>query len=59
LSRYFPGRAHIGGINLEPGIYSFTVNCYDRNDEIVASFREEGVPVRKNLLNLKELVCIK
>jgi hypothetical protein len=59
LSRYFPGKAYVGGINLEPGIYSFTVNYYDGNGGIIASFAEKDVPVRKNLLNLKELVCIK
>jgi hypothetical protein len=59
LSRYFPGKAWVGGINLAPGTYSFTINYYDGNDRIITSFREENVPVRENSLNLKELVCIK
>ena len=59
LSRYFPGKAWVGGINLDPGVYSFTINYYGGNNGIIASFREENVPVRKNSLNLRELVCIK
>jgi hypothetical protein len=59
LSRYFPAKAWVGGINLDPGLYSFTVNYYDGNNGTIASFREEDVPVRKNSLNLRELVCIK
>jgi hypothetical protein len=59
LSRYFPGRAYVGGINLAPGLYSFSVTYYDQSDRALAVFRYEDVPVRENRLNLTEAVCLR
>jgi hypothetical protein len=59
LTRYFPGKAYVGGINLAPGVYSFSVTYYDQSDKPLAIFRYEDVPVRENRLNLTEAVCLK
>jgi hypothetical protein len=59
ISRYFPGRAYVGGINLSPGHYSFDVTCYGPSGKTVASFRYEDVPALENQLNLTEVICLK
>jgi hypothetical protein len=59
ISRYFPGKAFVGGINLAPGSYSFWVRYYGRSGEPVAAFRYENVPVTENRLNLTEAICLK
>jgi hypothetical protein len=59
VARYFPGKAYVGGINLKPGTYSFSVNYYSGPDKIIASRRHENVPVRAGALNLTEDVCLK
>jgi hypothetical protein len=58
-ARYFPGKAYAGGINLEPGIYSFTVVYRTMNGEIVAERYFENVEVKAHKLNLVEAVCLK
>jgi hypothetical protein len=58
VSRYFPGKAWICGVNLLPGIYSFTVNYLDPSGGIVASSRYEDVIVLRNQLNLTETICL-
>jgi hypothetical protein len=58
LSRYFPGKAYVGGITLDPGTYSFTIHYYGVNDRPIASF-ENTVTVREDRLNLVEIVCLK
>jgi hypothetical protein len=57
MSRYFPRRAFVGGINLEPGIYTVTVNYYG-NRGLVRSETLDNVRVMGNRLNLKESVCL-
>ena len=57
LSRYFPGFALVGGINLEPGYYSLTVNFYG-NSGLLHSERKE-VMIRERTLNIEEFVCLK
>jgi hypothetical protein len=59
ISRYFPARAYVGGINLNPGRYSFEVVYYGSSGKVIASFRCEDVPVLENRLNLTEVVCLK
>jgi hypothetical protein len=59
LSRYFPAKAHVGGITLRPGVYSFWVNYYNRGGSQIASFRYDDIPVRAGKLNLVEVVCLK
>ena len=57
LSRYFPCHALVGGINLEPGVYTATVNFYGYGS-LVNSQRKE-IEVREETLNLEEFVCLK
>jgi hypothetical protein len=57
MSRYFPGKAYIGGINLEPGNYNVTVNFYSGNNVIARE--EHHVNVRANALNLIECISLK
>jgi hypothetical protein len=59
ISRYFPGRAFVGGINLDPGLYSFDVMYYGPSGKTVASFRYEDIPVLEHRLNLTEVICLK
>jgi hypothetical protein len=59
ISRYFPAKAYIGGINLDPGIYSFTINYYAPNGSILGSFNYNNVAIRERNLNLVEAVCLK
>jgi hypothetical protein len=59
ISHYFPGKAYVGGINLAPGLYSFSVTYYGQSDKPLAVFRYEDVPVRENRLNLTEAVCLR
>ena len=57
LSRYFPSRALVGGINLEPGNSTVTVNFYGSGGLISSERRE--VRVRENTLNLEEFICLR
>jgi hypothetical protein len=57
ISRYFPARAYVGGINLPPGDYSLRVNYYGQNGRRIASYPFDKVPVRENTVNLVEAVC--
>jgi hypothetical protein len=59
ISRYFPARAYAGGINLDPGVYSFTVNYYTAAGRLAASFNQENIVIAENQLNLAEAVCLK
>lgn len=58
-ARYFPGRAFVGGINLKPGTYSFTVTYYGKNKEVIVKRRYENIGVTARSLNLVEDVCLK
>jgi hypothetical protein len=58
-SRYFPGKAYVGGINLTPGTYSLTVTYYGKNQETIAKRRYENISVTARALNLVEDVCLK
>jgi hypothetical protein len=59
VARYFPGKAYVGGINLKPGTYSFSVNYYGEGRKMLASRRHENMQIRVNALNLTEDVCLK
>ena len=59
ISRYFPAKAHVAGINLEPGTYSFTVNYYGRSAKPIAVERRNNIVVTENALNLVETFCPK
>ncbi|MDR0316421.1 MAG: hypothetical protein LBH97_05915 [Treponema sp.] len=58
MSRYFPEKAYIGGINLDPGTYTVTVNYYSRDGHI-ASDEHHDVIIRMNRLNLIESISLK
>ena len=57
MSRYLPGRAYIGGINLDPGTYSVIINYYNGNSIAGTEYRD--VTVNRNGLNLLESVNLK
>jgi hypothetical protein len=59
ISRYFPGKVYIGGLTVDPGVYSVTVNYYAKNGALLASFTQEKMYIRENKLNLMETVCLK
>ena len=56
LSRYFPARALVGGINLVPGTYSIMVNYYDHGGRLIATDRQDNIVVEMNKLNLAHFV---
>ncbi|MDR0443782.1 MAG: hypothetical protein LBH44_10280 [Treponema sp.] len=58
MGRFFPGRAHCGGINLDPGSYTVTINYYAGNT-LLGTDRRENVQVQAGKLNLIESMCFK
>jgi hypothetical protein len=58
ISRYFPARAYVGGINIKPGIYSFRISYYNRSGKELASTRYTDMHIREGALNLAEAVCL-
>ncbi|MDR0448014.1 MAG: hypothetical protein LBH07_05040 [Treponema sp.] len=59
VARYFPGKAYVGGINLAPGTYSFTITYYNNNKQVISRRRHENINIRANTLNLMEDVCLR
>jgi hypothetical protein len=59
ISRYFPARAWVGGINLEPGTYSFRVNFYGASGRLLVSQEYKDITIRADTLNLTEAVCLR
>ena len=51
MGRFFPGKAYAGGINLQPGVYSMTINYYN-GARLIRSERRENVRVEAGKLNL-------
>jgi hypothetical protein len=58
ISRYFPAKAYVGGITLDPGLYSYSVVYYS-GSRVVEAFRQENVAIRSGGVNLAEAVCLK
>ena len=58
MARYFPGKAYIGGINLEPGVYTVTINYYS-NEKIITKDEHINFTVRPDALNLIEAISLK
>jgi len=58
MGRYFPDKAYIGGINLDPGTYSGTITYYS-GGSVVARDEFKDVNVRANRLNLIEATSLK
>ena len=59
ISHYFPSKAAVGGITLDPGTYSFTVRYYNASNGLVYEERFQNVTVAAEGLNLTEAICIK
>ena len=59
LSRYFPSKALVGGITLEPGVYSYSVKYLDAAGSLIKEARFENVEIGADKLNLTEAICIK
>ena len=58
MGRYFPDKAYIGGINLDPGIYNVNVTFYNQG-KVVAMNDYTELYVRANTLNLIEATSLK
>jgi hypothetical protein len=58
ISRYFPARAWVAGIDLPPGLYSFDVIYYSRSGKPVFKDRRDNVMIRERNLNLFESFCL-
>ncbi|MDR2150279.1 MAG: hypothetical protein LBO67_05590 [Spirochaetaceae bacterium] len=58
LSRYFPSKAYIGGITLEPGVYSFSINYYASDGRLIQS-EKRTMDIQAHNLNLVEALCLK
>lgn len=59
IARYFPARSYIGGINLSPGTYSFTVRYLNSAGAVIAAFPYKDVSLKAGELNLFETVFLK
>ena len=53
MARYFPDKAYIGGINLDPGTYTVNITYYSGHP-VIARDKPRDVNVRANELNLIE-----
>ncbi|MDR2864372.1 MAG: hypothetical protein LBV68_02040 [Spirochaetaceae bacterium] len=59
LSRYFPAQAHVLGLSLKPGKYTFSVNYYNNYGGLVDSFEQKDIVLSASSLNLIETYCLK
>lgn len=59
MSRYFPAKALVGGVTLDPGIYSYTIMYYGVSGSVIHQERFENVSIRAGALNLSEGLCIR
>jgi len=57
--RYLPGMANAGGITLDPGVYSFSVQYLDAAGTVVKEEKFDSVEVRAGKPVLVESTCIK
>jgi len=57
MSRFLPDKAHIGGINLDPGAYSVIINYYNGNNIISSEIR--NITVNPDSLNLLQTVNLR
>jgi len=58
-ARYFPGKAWVGGINLEPGTYALTIIYCGAKGEVIAERRHENMTIAGRTLNLVEDACLR
>ncbi len=59
ISHYFPATAWVGGITVDPGVYSFSVVYYSSSGKILHRERFENIRADEGRLNLAESVCIR
>jgi hypothetical protein len=57
MARFIPGKAWVGGINLRPGDYSFTINYY-KGTNVIDSRKIQNYKVEARKLNLIEDFCL-
>jgi hypothetical protein len=57
-SRYFPGRAYVGGVNVRPGIYNITANFYNRSS-LLKSVKFSSVKVEAQKTNIIEAFSLR
>ena len=58
-SRCFPANVWAGGLNVEPGVYTVNVSCYDKNGRLVYSDTKKDLGVTGSSLALAEFVCMR
>jgi hypothetical protein len=58
MSRYLPDKAHIGGINLDPGTYSVIIK-YCNGNKVLYHEKFTDVTVKNGGLNLLQSVKLK
>ena len=58
-SRCFPANVWAGGLNVEPGVYTVNVSCYDKNGRLVYSGTKKDMGVTGASLALAEFVCMR
>jgi len=58
MSRYFPDKAYIGGINLDPGIYNVIINYY-QGQSLIYQDIHKNVTVSRGELNLLQSINLK
>ena len=58
-SRCFPANVWAGGLNVEPGVYTVNVSCYDKNGRLVYSGTKKDMGVTGSSLALAEFVCMR
>lgn len=58
VCRFFPGKACVGGITIEPGIYTVEVVFFSRNNEVVSRELFENMSIKTNELNFVEAICL-
>jgi len=59
ISRYFPGKALVAGIDLEPGIYDFVIDFYGYDGRLLHQQIYTSQEIRADRLNLVEALCIR
>ncbi len=59
ISRYFPSRASVGGLTLDPGVYNFSVNFYGAGNQLLHQQVFHQFEVQAQKLNLAEAICIR
>ncbi|MDR2519004.1 MAG: hypothetical protein LBD13_06285 [Spirochaetaceae bacterium] len=59
LSRFFPAKAYVGGLTLDPGTYSLHIKYYGQHGSLLYVSDLKHIVIRENTLNLVEAVCLK